>query len=81
MDKIYFVYIMTNKNNTVLYTGFTNNLIRRIYEHKQKLLEGFTKKYNCSKLILYEQYQDSENAILIENQRSLYRNYIDCFSR
>jgi len=49
VDKTYFVYIMTNKNNSVLYTGVTNDLVRRVFEHKEKLLEGFTKKYNCSK--------------------------------
>jgi len=68
MDKNFFVYIMTNKNNTVLYTGVTNNLIRRVYEHKEKLIEGFTKKYNCSKLVWYEVYDDSYNAIAREKQ-------------
>ena len=68
MDKNFFVYIMTNKNNTVLYTGVTNNLIRRVYEHKEKLIEGFTKKYNCSKLVWYEIYNDSYNAIAREKQ-------------
>ena len=51
-SKQYYVYIMTNKNNTVLYTGVTNNLKRRIYEHKAKLVDGFTKRYNVSKLVL-----------------------------
>ena len=46
MDKLYSVYIMTNKNNTVLCTGVTNNLKRRVYEHREKRVEGFTKKYN-----------------------------------
>jgi putative endonuclease len=59
---------MTNKNNTVLYTGITNNLVRRVYEHKEKLIEGFTKKYNCSKLVWYELYNDSYNAISREKQ-------------
>jgi putative endonuclease len=68
MDKKYFVYIMTNKNNSVLYTGVTNNLIRRVYEHKEKVIEGFTKKYNCSKLVWYEVYDDSYNAIAREKQ-------------
>ncbi len=45
---------MTNKNNNVLYTGVTNNLKRRIYEHKEKLVDGFTKKYNIIKLVYYE---------------------------
>ncbi len=68
MDKHFYVYIMTNKNNTVLYTGVTNNIIRRVYEHKEKLIDGFTKKYNCSKLVWYEIYDDSYNAIAREKQ-------------
>jgi len=59
---------MTNKNNSVLYTGVTNDLVRRVFEHKEKLLEGFTKKYNCSKLVWYEQYQEAINAISREKQ-------------
>jgi putative endonuclease len=59
---------MTNKNNSVLYTGVTNNLVRRVFEHKEKLPEGFTKKYSCSKLVWYEQHQDSLNAISREKQ-------------
>ena len=68
MDKKFFVYIMTNKNNTVLYTGVTNNLVRRVYEHKEKLIEGFTKRYNCTKLVWYEIYDDPYNAISREKQ-------------
>lgn len=59
---------MTNKNNTVLYTGVTNNLVRRVYEHKEKLIEGFTKRYNCTKLVWYEIYDDPYNAISREKQ-------------
>jgi putative endonuclease len=68
MDRNYFVYILTNKNNTVLYTGVTNNLSRRVYEHKEKLVDGFTKRYNCSKLVWYEIYNDSYSAISREKQ-------------
>lgn len=68
MNKDYFIYIMTNKNNTVIYTGVTNNLIRRVYEHKQKLIEGFTKKYNIIKLVYYEIFTDPTNAIAREKQ-------------
>lgn len=59
---------MTNKRNTVLYTGVTNNLKRRVYEHKEKFAEGFTKKYNIDKLVYYEISQDAENAIIREKQ-------------
>jgi len=59
---------MTNKNNTVLYTGITNDLKRRVYEHKEKLVGGFTNKYNVTKLIYYEVFDDPENAILREKQ-------------
>ncbi len=68
MSKQYYVYIMTNKNNKVLYTGITNDLKRRAYEHKEKLVDGFTKKYNVSKLIYYEIFEDPENAILREKK-------------
>lgn len=68
MSKQYYVYLMTNKNNSVLYTGITNDLKRRVYEHKEKLVNGFTKKYNVSKLIYYEMLEDPENAILREKK-------------
>ena len=61
--KQYFVYIVTNKLNTVLYTGVTHNIIKRIYEHENKLVDGFTKKYNVSKLVYYEIFEDPTNAI------------------
>ena len=59
----YYVYILTNNNNTTLYVGVTNNLVRRVYEHKNKLVEGFTKKYNLNKLIYFETTQDIYSAI------------------
>ncbi|MGA2671014.1 MAG: GIY-YIG nuclease family protein [Dehalococcoidia bacterium] len=68
MTKQYYVYIMTNSRNTVLYVGVTNNLIKRVYEHKAKLVDGFTKKYNIVKLVYYEIFEDIENAILREKQ-------------
>jgi putative endonuclease len=68
MNKQYYVYITTNKTNTVLYTGITNNLKRRIYEHKNKLLSGFTKKYNINKLVYYEIFDNSYYAIQREKQ-------------
>jgi len=68
MKKQYYVYTMTNKRNTVLYTGVTNDLKRRVYEHKEKLVEGFTKKYNITKLVYYEVTDDVRSAILREKQ-------------
>jgi putative endonuclease len=68
MNKQYYIYLMTNKSNNVIYAGVTNNLKRRVYEHKEKLVEGFTKKYNISKLIYYEVFEDAENAIVREKQ-------------
>lgn len=59
---------MTNRNNAVLYTGVTNDLKRRAYEHRNKLLDGFTKKYNVDKLVFYEVYGDVQNAIAREKQ-------------
>ena len=59
---------MTNKNNTALYTGITNDLKRRGYEHKEKLVGGFTKKYNITKLVYYEIFRDADNASLREKQ-------------
>ena len=68
MDKQFYVYILTNKYNTILYIGVTNNLKRRVYEHKNKLVEGFTKKYNINKLVYYEVFEDAYNAISREKQ-------------
>jgi putative endonuclease len=68
MEKNYYVYILANKYNKVLYIGVTNNLIRRIYEHKEKLVEGFTKKYNLNKLVYYEIFNDVNLAISREKQ-------------
>ena len=59
---------MTNKDNTVLYTGVTSDLVARIYEHKNKLVKGFTEKYNITKLVYYEEFGDVEAAIAREKQ-------------
>jgi putative endonuclease len=68
MAKQYFVYIMTNKWNKVLYVGVTNELQRRVLEHKSKMLKGFTKRYNVNKLVYFEVAEDIESAILREKQ-------------
>jgi putative endonuclease len=64
----YYVYILTNRSNKVLYIGVTNDLVRRIFEHKNKLAEGFSKKYNLTKLVYYETTMDVESAISKEKQ-------------
>ncbi|MCD6586534.1 MAG: GIY-YIG nuclease family protein [Desulfobacteraceae bacterium] len=68
MNKQYYLYIMTNRHHTTLYTGVTGNLKKRIFEHKQKLFDGFTKRYNITKLVYYEIYDDPTNAIKREKQ-------------
>ena len=65
--KQYYVYLMTNKSRT-LYTGITNNLERRVYQHKQKTIEGFTSKYNITMLVYYESDDDVRQAIAREKQ-------------
>ena len=67
-NKQYYVYILTNKLNEVLYIGVTNDLIRRIFEHKNKLVKGFTEKYNLTKLVYYETTNEIESAIMREKQ-------------
>jgi putative endonuclease len=67
-QKYYYVYILSNKYNNVIYVGITNDLIRRVYEHKNKLVEGFTEKYNVDKLVYYELFNDPINAITREKQ-------------
>ena len=64
----YYVYILTNWNNHVMYVGVTNNLQRRIYEHKEKLIDGFTSKYNVNKLVYYEETTDKKSAISREKE-------------
>ena len=68
MNRQYYVYIMTNKANTVFYTGVTNDLRRRVYEHQQKLMKGFTRRYNATKLVFFEVCSDIEAAITREKQ-------------
>jgi putative endonuclease len=68
MCRQYYVYIMSNPRKTVLYTGVTNNLQRRVWEHRNREGGEFTAKYHCSQLVLYEVFQDSYNAITREKQ-------------
>jgi putative endonuclease len=66
--KQYYVYILASKKNGTLYIGVTSDLAKRIYEHKQKLIDGFTKEYNVCALVYYEHHNEIEEAILREKQ-------------
>ncbi|MGN0031416.1 MAG: GIY-YIG nuclease family protein [Candidatus Gastranaerophilaceae bacterium] len=68
MSKTYAVYILTNYNQTTFYIGVTGNLQKRIWEHKNKVVEGFTEKYNVDKLVYYELTEDIETALNREKQ-------------
>ena len=68
MSKSYFVYIITNEGNSVLYTGVTNDLQRRVREHKHGIAEGFTKRYNANRLVYYEAFDNIDEAIAREKQ-------------
>ena len=72
MDNNYYVYLLTTKDNSVFYTGVTNDLVRRVLEHKIHLNEGFTKKYNVTKLVYYELFFNIEDAIKREKQLKKY---------
>ncbi len=67
-DRQSFIYILTNKHNRVLYTGVTSDLKKRIWEHREKLVDGFTKRYNVTKLVYYEVFADIRDAIAREKQ-------------
>ena len=95
-DKAYYVYLLTNWNNKVVYVGMTNDLQRRIFEHKEKQVKGFTEKYNVHKLVYYEQTPEVEVALnrekeikkwrrekknkLVENANPQWLDLIDDFS-
>lgn len=68
MEKEYYVYFITNKHLNVLYNGVTSDLIRRVFEHKNKLADGFSKKYQADRLVYYESYSDIYEAITREKQ-------------
>ena len=73
MNKTYYVYLITNWNNQVMYIGVTNNLERRLYQHKNKLIKGFSEKYNINKLVYFEQTNDIESAITREKEIKKWR--------
>ncbi len=73
MEKTYYVYLLTNWNNQVMYVGVTNDLERRIYEHRNKLVDGFTKKYIVEKLVYFETASDVLGAIEREKQIKKWR--------
>lgn len=68
MSKLFYVYILANTHNTTLYIGMTNDIKRRVYEHKTHLNTGFTHKYNVEKLVWYSIFSDANSAILKEKQ-------------
>ena len=72
MNKSYYIYILSSTNHSIFYTGVTNDLLRRTYGHKNKVVPGYTSKYNLNKLLYYEEYLDPENAIAREKQVKKY---------
>ena len=73
MEKDYYVYILASKRNGTLYTGITSDLIKRVWEHKNKVVPGFTEKYGVDKLVYFEQYQEAENAIKREKRLKFWK--------
>ena len=72
---MYYVYILTNKTIKVMYIGMTNDLLRRLYEHKKELVDGFTKRYHIHKLVYYEIYNRVNDAIVREKRlKGLFRS-------
>ena len=83
--KQFYVYVLSNKRNGTLYTGVTSDLLKRVYEHKNDLVDGFTKKYGIHNLVWYEKHESAESAITREKQikkwnRSWKLNLIDSFN-
>ena len=67
-DKLFYVYIMTNWKHSVLYIGFTSDLLRRVFQHKEHAIKGFTQKYNCTKIVYFESTSSVLDAITREKQ-------------
>ena len=72
-EKHFYVYLLTNWNNKVMYVGVTNDLQRRLYEHKNKLVKGFTEKYNVDKLVYFEETDDVKSALAREKEIKKWR--------
>ncbi|MEA1949039.1 MAG: GIY-YIG nuclease family protein [Thermodesulfobacteriota bacterium] len=73
MEKQFYVYILASKRNGTLYLGVTSDIVKRVWEHKNGLVEGFTKKYGVKYLVYYEIHEDSQNAIKREKQLKKWR--------
>lgn len=73
MDKQFYVYILASRRNGTLYTGITSNLAQRIWQHKQNMIEGFTKKYDVKVLVYYEVHDNAESAITREKRIKKWR--------
>jgi hypothetical protein len=78
VDRVFCVYILTNQRNTVLYTGVTGDLAARVYQHREKLLPGFTNRYNVFKLVYYEAGYDASGAIAPRNDSSISCHCEEC---
>jgi len=72
-DRHYYLYVLTNWNNRVIYIGVTNDLERRVFEHKNKLVKGFTEKYNVNKLVYFEETGDVNAALTREKEIKKWR--------
>jgi putative endonuclease len=73
MEKYYYVYILANNRNGTLYIGITSEIVKRIWQHREKVFQGFTEKYNINKLVYYEIFKDPQNAIKREKRLKKYK--------
>ena len=78
MQKQFYVYILASQQNGTLYTGITSDLVKRVWQHRNGKVEGFTKRYNVKKLVYYEIHQSAESAITREKQIKKWREYGNC---